>query len=488
VPVLTRGNVHVVGFDVIARQATRRSNPVANEQQSRAPRDRHVAELLAMTVSATTLRKSCLAESQQKPASPAAADVSFAALRHPAFRIYFVASAVAMMADSIEHVISYWMMFQKFHSQTLGGFAVVSHWLPFLFFSVYAGALADRFDIRRIIQLGMLCFIVASAGWGYFFVTDTLEMWHAMALLVIHGFAGVLWGPASQLLIQEIVGPGQLSSAVRLSVSARWLGLLMGPAIGSGIMLALGPALGILVNVVFYLPLVLWLWRAPYGNQGQTTISEKRGLSPKSRRAAVRGFSDIVATMRAIAGNRTIVSMTLLAGGASLFVGNAYQAQMPEFADDLGHGDAGVAYSMLLAADAAGALIAGFVLESRGLLKPRPRTAFILAMLWCCAIGGFAAAGSYPLAFVLLFVAGFLQLAFSAMGQTLVQLHAPAEIRGRVIGLYSMSSLGLRAFSGVTVGILGSLIGVHWSLALSALALLAITASLLAFTAGLGKR
>ena len=129
------------------------------------------------------------------------ANISFAALRHPGFRVYFIASALAMMADSIEHVISYWVMFQKFHSQTLGGFAVVSHWLPFLFFSVYAGALADRFDPRRIIQLGMLCFIVASAGWGYFFVTDTLEMWHAMVLLVIHGFAGVLWGPASQLLV-----------------------------------------------------------------------------------------------------------------------------------------------------------------------------------------------------------------------------------------------------------------------------------------------
>jgi MFS family permease len=155
---------------------------------------------------------------------------------------------------------------------------------------------------------------------------------------------------------------------------------------------------------------------------------------------------------------------------------------MPEFAEHLGHGDAGVAYSMLLAADAAGALIAGFVLESRSLLQPRPRTAFILAMLWCCAITGFAVSTSYPLAFSLLFVAGFLQLAFSAMGQTLVQLNAPPEIRGRVIGLYSMSSLGLRAFAGVTVGILGSLIGIHWSLALSAMALLAITAVLLAFT------
>jgi MFS family permease len=420
-----------------------------------------------------------LPDTQHEIKQHAPAHVSFAALRHPGFRAYFIVSALAMMADSIEHVISYWMMFQKFHSQTLGGFAVVSHWVPFLLFSVYAGALADRFDPRRIIQLGMVCFIAASLGWGYFFITDTLEMWHAMALLVLHGFSGVLWGPPSQLLVQDIVSPAQLTSAVRLNATARWLGLLMGPAIGSAMMLGLGPIAGIFLNALFYVPLALWLWKAPYG---------PRFRKEKARTTPVRGFSEIWATMRQIAGNRTIVSMTLLAGGASLFVGNAYQAQMPEFADDLGHGDGGVGYGMLLAADAAGALIAGFVLESRALLQPRPRTAFILAMLWCCAIGGFAASTSYPLALSLLFVAGFLQLAFAAMGQTLVQIHAPPEIRGRVIGLYNMSSLGLRAFAGVTVGILGSLIGVHWSLALSALALLAVTAGLLAFTAGARRR
>jgi MFS family permease len=409
----------------------------------------------------------------KQPAAGASPNVSFPALRHAGFRAYFFASALAMMADSIEHVISYWVMFQKFQSQSLAGFAVVSHWLPFLFFSVYAGALADRFDPRRIIQLGMLCFIVASVGWGYFFATDTLEMWHAMVLLVIHGFAGVLWSPASQLFVQHVVGPQVLSSAVRLNATARWLGLLFGPAIGSGLMLALGPTLGIFLNVVFYVPLLLWLWKAPYGPRVKA--------ESRARTRAVRGFAEIWATMRAIAGNRTIVSMTLLAGGASLFVGNAYQAQMPEFAQHLGHGDAGVAYGTLLAADAAGALVAGVVLESRGLLRPHPRTAFVLAMLWCCAIAGFAIARAYPLALALLFVSGFLQLAFAAMAQTLVQLHAPADIRGRVIGLYSMSSLGLRAFSGVTVGVLGSLIGIHWSLALSALALLALTASLFAF-------
>ena len=46
---------------------------------------------------------------------------SFAALRHPGYRSYFACSALSMMADSIEHVISYWIIFEKFRSPALGG-------------------------------------------------------------------------------------------------------------------------------------------------------------------------------------------------------------------------------------------------------------------------------------------------------------------------------------------------------------------------------
>lgn len=407
------------------------------------------------------------------PASPAAPPQSFAALRHPGYRAYFIGAALAMMADSIEHVISYWIIFQKFHSPALGGFAMLSHWLPFLFFSVWSGALADRFDPRRIIQAGMLLFMAASLAWGVLFLTDALEMWHAAALLVVHGFAGVFWHPSAQVLIHDIVGTASLQSAVRLTATARYLGLLFGPAVGGVFLLVFGPAVGLLVNVLIYLPLVWWLWKAPYGPKFRKDKAPPR---------AVKGFADIVSTIREIAGSRTIVSMILLAGIASFFVGSGYQPQMPEFAHDLGHGDPDMSYSMLLAADAAGALFAGFLLESRGLLQAKPRTALLLAMLWCCAIGGFAASTSYALALAILFAVGFLELSFNAMAQTLVQLRAPAHIRGRVIGLYSLSALGMRAFSGVTVGILGGLIGIHWSLALSAMALLAAITALLAFS------
>jgi uncharacterized membrane protein len=67
------------------------------------------------------------------------------------------------------------------------------------------------------------------------------------------------------------------------------------------------------------------------------------------------------------------------------------------------------------------------------------------------------------------------------MAQTIVQILSPPHLRGRLIGLFSMTSMGLKAFSGVTVGVAGGLIGVHWSLALSAIVLLAVTLALFAF-------
>lgn len=393
----------------------------------------------------------------------------FAALRHPGFRAFVLTYLLAMTADNVEHVISYWMMFRKFESPALGGFAVVSHWLPFLLFSVPVGALADRIAPRRLIQLGMALFIVASLGWGWFFLTDSLELWHCVVLLVVHGCAGVFWQTASQLLLYEIVPREDLPSAVRLNATARYLGLLVGPAVGGGLMLALPPAWGMFANTLLYVPLVVWLARGRYGRRPAGAGSPR----------AVRGMRDIVDTARAIAGHRVLVPMILLAGGASFFVGNSYQAQMPGFAHDLGHGEVGVLYSLLLAADAGGALMAGIVLESGSFLRTQVRTALVLAIVWCLALAAFAMASSFPLALACLFVAGFFELAFNSMAQALVQIHAPEPLRGRVIGLFNMAALGMRAMSGIVVGVLGSAVGIHASLGGAALAMLAFSAWLL---------
>lgn len=404
--------------------------------------------------------------------SAAPQKVAFAALQHKDFRVYFIGTMLAMMADNIEHVISYWLLYQKFHSPTLAGFAVLVHWTPFLLFSVYFGAMADRYDCRKVIQLAQLMYMGVSAAWAFLFWTDTIEVWHACVLLTIHGMAGVLWGPGSQLLIHDIVGTEHLQSAVRLNATSRQMGVLFGPAVGGALMLLLGPAAGLFVNALIYLPLTIWLLTVPY------TGHSREAAAPLRRRV---GWRDALDTLREVSGNRPIITMVALGGCASFFVGSAFQAQMPEFAHDLGTEQADFAYSALLAANAAGAVLGGFLLEGKGWLQPRVKTAIVCAILWCLVITAFALSYNYNLSLMLLFVAGILNLAFYSMAQTIVQLLAPGHLRGRVIGLFSMASMGLRAFSGVTVGVVGGLIGVHWSLALSAMALLAVTLGLFAF-------
>jgi hypothetical protein len=85
---------------------------------------------------------------------------------------------------------------------------------------------------------------------------------------------------------------------------------------------------------------------------------------------------------------------------------------------------------------------------------------------------------------LLLVVAGIFSIAFTSMAQTLVQILAPPAIRGTIVGLFNTAMLGLRAGSGITVGVLGAFIGVRLSLELSSLMVIVISVVLLVRSAG----
>lgn len=401
----------------------------------------------------------------------------FAALHVADYRHYWALGLMAMTADNIEHVISYWVMFQKFHSPTLGGFAVISHWVPFLLFSFHAGALADRYDCRKLIQISQALFMLASVAWGVLFLTDRLEVWHAVVILCLHGSAGVIGAPAQQLIIHDMVGATHLPSAIRLNASARYLAILLGPAVGGGLMLALGPAWGLLANLLIYLPFTIFLARASYTGHAHAT-----GQAPRARMT----LADAWRLLGEVRADRRLVTMIALGGITSFFVGNAFQAQMPEYAHDLGSDEAGLWYSVLLAGNAAGAIIGTVALESVNVLRPTARTAIACAGGWALTIGLFALVGSYPLAVGLLVLAGVFNLAFTSIAQTLVQTLAPPRVRGRVVGIFNTAILGLRAGSGLTIGVLGAVIGVHASLALSAATVVVIAAALLVLESSSG--
>jgi MFS family permease len=406
------------------------------------------------------------------PATPVPAPLRFGALHHRDYRRYITTTLIGLIAENIEHVISYFVIFQAFNSPTLGGFAVISHWVPYLLFSVYSGALADRFDCRKLILVSQGLFMVASLSWGVLFLTGTLATWHAGAILLIHGAAGVIYGPAGQLVVHDIVGTSQLYSAIRLNATARYLATLLGPAVGGGLMLALGPGWGLVANLALYVPLCIYMMLMPY-----TGHAREGAAAPRAARLGLGAIWRVFIEARA---EPRIITMVALAGATSFFVGNAFQVQMPQYAHDLGADDHGAWYSVLLAANAAGALLGVILLESTTFARPGVRFAIACAAAWAVTMALFAMAGTYPLAVSLLILAGLFNVAYTSMAQTLVQILAPPRLRGRIVGLFNTAMMGLRAGSGITIGVLGAAIDVHRSLAINAVIVALIALALLA--------
>ncbi len=333
----------------------------------------------------------------------------FSVLRSWKTAPYLVGSGTAMMGDNIEHVITYWVLWQKFESPALVGFQLISHWLPFLLLSVYAGSLAERFDCRRLIQIGQIMFMVVSLCWGILFLTDSLQLWQACVLLVIHGLAGCLWGPAEQMMLHDFVDRKELPSAVRLNATFRSLGILFGPVVGSALLLGVGATWGILINILFYLPLTIFLIRTPF------TGHLRSGGVRTARTTLIQSLRVLIDVRR----NRAIVGMLLLAALASTTIGAVLQTAMPVFGDILNPvgGDSDFTYGVLL-----------FALTSH---------------LW--------------VAVVMLVIAGVSKITAESTEMAIIQLEAPAEIRGRVIGSYATFGPGMQTFSGVTVGVLGTI-------------------------------
>jgi MFS family permease len=391
----------------------------------------------------------------------APASVRFAALRNKPTRTYIGFGMLGMMGDNIEHVITYWVMWQMFHSPLLAGFAVVSHWLPHLFLSVWFGGLADRYDCRRIIQAAQATFMAVSICWGVLFVTGTLQPWHCCVLLVLHGLASATWHPAEQMMLYDLASPKNLPSAVRLNSTGRSLGMLLGPLVGAVLLVWAGPNLGMFLNVLSFVPMFVFMFVTRF------TGHTRDGGAARTRVAMRDAFS----VLREVRGNPSLITMIALAGATSLLIGVALAPLMPEFAARLGQGNAGFAYSALMGASALGAVVGGVLLESSGWFRPTIRVAIVATIVFAGATLAFALSGNYAFSLGVLVIGGVANLISTSTEQTIVQLAAPTAIRGRVIGLYGVSSMGLRAGSGVTIGILGALIGVQWAVGVSALLL-----------------
>ncbi|BDZ46589.1 MFS transporter [Naasia aerilata] len=308
----------------------------------------------------------------------------FAALRAPWYKGYLGGAMLMMTGDLTEHAITYWVMWQSFHSVPLAGFAVVSHWLPHLLLSIPLGALADRFDCRRIVQVAAALFMSVSVGWAVLIGTGTLQPWHCMVLLIVHGLAAAIWGPAEQLMLYDMVGPEELPGAVRLMATGLNVGALVGPAVGAALLFTVGPVLGLAVNVLIYVPFIVYLFLTPFTGHVRVAHRERVRLL------------DIVHVLREVPRYPAILIAMVLQGAVAFFVGTAFVPLLPDFGDILGLSQSGLGYGLLLVSMAGGAVIGGITLEAIGRIRVSTRLSVGTGLVFAVAVAVFAVSRSFP--------------------------------------------------------------------------------------------
>src|SRR5262249_39918824 len=143
------------------------------------------------------------------------------------------------------------------------------------------------------------------------------------------------------------------------------------------------------------------------------------------RRSTRFGLAEIQRLLAQARSDPRLLTMILLGGTTSFLVGNAFQAQMPEYAHHLGADEARTWYSVRPAATAVGAIVGAVLLESATLMPMTARAAIGCAAVWGVLMGVFPAAPSYPAAVTVLVLAGIFNVAFTSMAQTIVQLLSP---------------------------------------------------------------
>ena len=173
---------------------------------------------------------------------------------------------------------------------------------------------------------------------------------------------------------------------------------------------------------------------------------------------------DVFTVVRKLPRYPSILIVMIVQGATGLFIGAALLPLFPEFGNLLGLDDSGLGYGLLIVSMAAGAVIGGISLEAIGRIRTGVGLAVGAAIVYAACLLIFAVSREYLISLPMLLLAGFALIWSESSGQTVVQLDAPADERGRFVGASSVTGFGFRAGSGVLVGILGGIVGVSGAL------------------------
>lgn len=384
---------------------------------------------------------------------------SFASLELRNYRLYFTGQVISLAGNWMQIVAELWLILELTDSGVYVGLATALQFAGILLFGALGGALADRFDKRRLLMISQTGMAIPALLLFGLAVSGAAEAWMVLVVIALRGLVLSVDNPARQAFVIEIVGPDRVVNAVGLNSVLVHSARITGPAI-AGVIIALwgvAPVFG--VNALSFIAMLAALW-----------LMDPRKLSrpePKRTRGGVRE------AVRYVAGSRELSVPLLLMLVLGTF-GFNFQVIIPLLADRA-FGANVSAYSLLMVAMGIGS-IAGAVIfgarnkASKGLIAGAAAAFGVSALLA-------AAAPTLALEMVALAVVGLASVTFAAGINSGLQLAAAPEMRGRVMALYSIVFLGSTPLGGPLSGWLGESVGPRAPLVLAGVAALAVSAA-----------
>jgi MFS family permease len=360
---------------------------------------------------------------------------SFNSLEVPNYRRYFAGQVISLSGNWMQNVTALWLVLTLTNSGFAVGLTTALQFLPMLLFGAWGGLLADRFPKRKLLFVTQTLMTIPAAG---LFLVTFLHIeapWMIYLAVFLFGAVNCVDNPTRQSFVIEMVGPDRLVNAVSLNSVIIEVARIVGPAI-AGILIATAgvvPCFGI--NLLTFVAMIVALW----------------SMDPRALRTpppAVRKPGAIREGLRHVRNTPELaVPLALMALVGTL--GFNFQVVLPLLAKFSFGGGAG-AYALLVSAMGAGSIVAALVNGNRGETGGKVIAGASLAF----GVAALAAAVAPTLIFeaIVLAALGAAAVIFVSSVNSTIQLAVSAEMRGRVMALFSIVFLGSTPIGGPLTG------------------------------------
>jgi MFS family permease len=385
---------------------------------------------------------------------------TFDALHFGVYRLLFVGQSCTSMGMWMDQIAWGWLLYQLTSSPLQLGLLQGIQALPLLLLSPVAGAAADRYDRKRQMLAAPALSALMFTGVALLIITELIEPWHVYASAFVSSTMSTFNHPARTAMIADAVPRQYLSNAIALTSVSFNVSRSVGPAV-AGVLIALyGTQASYVAQASLYaLAAVLTV---PLPN----SLRFSAGLGTHHARS--RSFSrNILEGWRLSWSDQTIRASLLIVTAASLFI-LPFTTMLPVYARDiLQVGASG--QGMLLTAMGIGAFCSSVLVASFGDRWPRGILMLGGVTLYGFTVLAFAASPWFALSVALMVIAGVFHVSSHTLTQVVVQSYAPAEFRGRMMGILQQTHV-VQLLGSMVLGAFAAMAGAPFAIAAMAVA------------------